>query len=154
MLLVRELDVAPDRDAARLGGAQVGGLHDPGAAAGDDAEAGLNQVGRGRAGGLVHRRVARRPRGAEHGDRQTHLCEPVEPVDELRGDAVDPPRVGVQEARVLALEQVLVCGAGAGRRRLGHGGQPYRRGADPADKGGVGGRSRAACIETCPARYT
>jgi hypothetical protein len=35
-LFMRQHDVQPDRDAARLGGAAVAGLHHAGAAAGDD----------------------------------------------------------------------------------------------------------------------
>src|SRR5205814_6662572 len=37
--------------------------------------------------------------------------QPVEALDELGGDAVDPPRIGVEEGDVLSFEQVLVGGA-------------------------------------------
>src|SRR3954469_22648947 len=52
-LLVRQLDPEPDADRARLPRAAVGGLHDPGAAAGDDRVALLAEVARELARRLV-----------------------------------------------------------------------------------------------------
>ena len=59
-LLVRQLDVAADGQAARLVTAAVGGLHRARSAAGDDRVARLGQAAADRAGQLVDRVVRRR----------------------------------------------------------------------------------------------
>ena len=58
--------------------------------------------------GGVLRIVGRRPRRAEHRHGRADLGERVEAVDELAHDPQDPPRVGVQERRILPAQEVLV----------------------------------------------
>ena len=110
-LLLRQLDVAADRQAAALLAAAVGGFHDPRAAAGDDRVAGLRPASaRGR--GPARSRVARLDaRGPEDADRRADLGQRVEALDELGQDPQRAPRVGVEEVGTRrALEQRLVLG--------------------------------------------
>ena len=79
-LLVRQLDVEPDRRHAGVARAAVAGLHDAGAAAGDDREARPAQH-RGRLARLgVHRVVARRARRAEDRDGLADVREAAKPA--------------------------------------------------------------------------
>ena len=81
-LLVRELDVEPDRDAAALLGAAVRGLHDPGAAAGDDREVGPGEPARGLARRLVGGVALADPRRAEDRDgRAREVADGLEPSE-------------------------------------------------------------------------
>ncbi len=96
-LLEGEFDVAADRQPAGLVGPAVGGLHQAGAAAGDDGEAGLGQGPAHLPGRLVHRVVLAEPGRAEDRDRGADLGQGVDPVDELPLNPEDPPGVGVGE---------------------------------------------------------
>ena len=114
-LLVRQLDVEPDRRHARVARAAVAGLHDPRAAAGDDREAGAAERGGRLARLRVHRVVARRARGAEDRDRLADVREALEAGPQLLVDPPQPRRVVElgDDRRGVGLEQLLV---GRGRR--------------------------------------
>src|SRR5580692_968362 len=114
--LHRQLDAEADGDAARLGGALVGRLHDPRAAAGDHRIAGLDQSGGDLVGQPVLGRVPFRPRRPEDGHGHAELGQQAESLDELRLDAHHPPRVCVHPVGgAAAVEQPLV---GCRRRNL------------------------------------
>ena len=99
---MRQLDVAADRQAARLVGAAVGRLHDARPAAGDDREAGLRQLGADPPGQLV---AAGRPRGVRAEPKTVTagptLGQGLEALDELGQDPQRAPRVRLEERRAL-----------------------------------------------------
>src|SRR4051794_17562304 len=108
-----QFDAQAHRDAAGLGGALVGGLHDPGAAAGDHGVAGLGQAGGDALGGLVLGTAARGPRRAEDRDRGPELGQQAEPLHELGLDPQHAPGVGVHPVgRPPPVEQPLIGGGG------------------------------------------
>ena len=112
-LLVGQLDVAPDRQAATLATAAIGRLHDPGPAAGDDREAVTGQPPGDPAGQLVVRGAWLHPGRAEDRHRRPDRREGVEALDELAQDPQGAPRVAVDEGGAAgllrpALEELLV----------------------------------------------
>src|SRR5439155_5558234 len=146
-LFERQLDVAPDRESAPLLAALVGGLHDPGASAGDDGEPGLGQLPPHRPRRLVHRIVPTDPRRAEQADGGGDGRQLGEPVDELGQDPERPPRVGPDEAVVAAFEQRpvgvrLLPPAPSGG--MGHGCHYL------PDRGRPSGRRRRVTLATVP----
>src|SRR5918994_5316777 len=118
-LLERQLDVEAYRQRLGLTRAAVGGLHDPGAAAGDDREATLADEAGGLAGELVVRIVGGRARRAEEARCGRDARERVEAHAQLLDDAVDAVLVGQGRAdrRLLGGDDLFVEGA----RLSGHG---------------------------------
>ena len=118
-LLVRQPDVEPDRLAARVGGAAVGGLHDAAAAArAHDAVADLrrklHRPQRDEARQLARvvvvaaeRPVGSQARGSEEHDRAADLLalERVQRLQVLGEDAQRPRVVAVEERLVLVRER-------------------------------------------------
>ena len=94
-LLVRELDVAADREPAALLGAAVDRLHHSRPAAGDDREPAPGEGPPELHARPVEGVVAGRARGAEDRDRAAYLGERVKAFDELAQDAEDAPGIGV-----------------------------------------------------------
>src|SRR6202000_532287 len=82
-LLVRELDVAADRLRPDLARPAVGGLHQTGAAAGDDGPAAAAEASAHLADQRVVGVIARRARGAEDGDGAPDPGQRVEAACEL-----------------------------------------------------------------------
>jgi len=117
VLLVGELDIAADRDAASFFAAPVGGLHDPWPATGDHSEAALGQGPARGDRGLVKRIRVGYPGRTEDRHRRTQARERVKPFDELAQDAQHAPRVGMQHELVelVAIEERLVGEGLAGR---------------------------------------
>ena len=103
-LLLRELDVAADGEAARVLRAAVGGLHDAGAAAGHDGEAGVGQAGADIAGELVVAMVLLEARGAEDGDARADEVELAEAAHHLEEDLDGEPEL--EAARLRAGEEL------------------------------------------------
>ncbi len=93
VLLVRQLDIAADRDSLRFIGALVGRLHDPRTAARDHRHARLGEQAPGLFRGLVHR-IGRLGAGRSE-DRHAagDVLQVVEAPDELAHDAEHAPRV-------------------------------------------------------------
>ena len=115
-LLVRQLDIAPDREAATLLAAAVGRLHRARTTTGDDREAVLGEGSCDPARELVVRMAGRCPGGAEDRDGGADGRERVEALHELREDPQGTPRVGVEElGAVRLLQEALVLGGAAGR---------------------------------------
>ena len=99
-LLVGQLDVAADREAAALLAAAVRGLHDARAAAGDDRVAlPRRAAGRSRAPTRSAGSPSADARRAEDRDRRADPGERVEAFDELAQDPQRAPRIGVEECR-------------------------------------------------------
>src|SRR2546430_5446006 len=94
-LFVGKLDVATDRQPARLVASAVDRFHDPGTAAGDHRKTAVRQGRAELSARDVVRIVGVRPCGAENGDRGTDLVEGVKTFDELGQDARAPPGVSV-----------------------------------------------------------
>ena len=113
--------LSPTEMRADLPGAAVGGLHDPGPAAGDDREAASPSVRRSRACC-----VARSPRGCGPSRRSRRRAEPPESLEapaQLGRIRMQPLRVGElgDVAPGSAVQQLLVRGAGVSRLELvGH----------------------------------
>ena len=83
LLLVRELDVEPDRLAAALLGAAVGRLHHTGAAPGHDREARFGEEPAGLDRGPIRRMLLAHARGAEDRDRGLgDACDGEEALEE------------------------------------------------------------------------
>src|SRR5712691_4431046 len=120
-LLVRKLDVAANRQPARIVAALVDRLHDPWPAAGDDRKAAIGERAADLLAGLVVGVLVLGPRRTEDGHRGAYLVERIEALDELREDAEDAPWVGVVAELFdrAALEQGAV-----GRRLLGRDDEP------------------------------
>ena len=115
-LLVGQLDVAADREAAALLAAAIRGLHDARPAAGDDRVALLREESADLARHRVRRVAGIDPRRAEHRDRRADRRQRIEALDELREDSQRAPGVGVQECGSLRrLEELAVLG----HRRVG-----------------------------------
>src|SRR5207248_9439042 len=112
VLLEGKLDVAADREAARLLGAPVGRLHDSRAAAGDDREALLDEAAGNAAGEPILRVAAPGARRSEDAHRGADVGQRVESLDEFAKDAQGAPGIGLQELRGLTtlLEKALVLG--------------------------------------------
>jgi hypothetical protein len=155
ILLVRELDVEADGEAAGLLGAAVGRLHHARPAAGDDGEARLSQEPPALARLLVVVVPGRDPRRAEHGrGRPRDPVDGLEAAQQLLRDQLDVRRVVVG----LVLEDAAVDGhrlrggaAGRGRRpsrsRAARRGRPRRRSRRspcPAFRPGASSGSRAS----------
>ena len=102
LLLVRQLDVEADREAAGLPRAAVRGLHHAGAAAGDDREARLREPPARHPRIRVGRVVLPHPRRAEDRYRR-----PVDSLDRLEAlvELLRDPRDVAGEVAVLALEE-------------------------------------------------
>src|SRR5262249_27092858 len=113
-LLVRESDVEPDRPSARVGGAAVGGLHDPSPTAAADEQPARRRTGPARPLryqtrelerlGVVapERSVAAHPGGSEEHDGvvDTLALEGVQRLEILGEDAQRPCGLAVEERRV------------------------------------------------------
>ena len=99
-LLVGQLDAQPDRNAACLRRALVGGLHDPRTAAGDDRDAALGEHRRQVFGRLVQRVVRFYAGRAEDGDRRAKFGEVVEALDEFAHDPKRTPGIAVEKAGI------------------------------------------------------
>ena len=115
---MRQLDVAADRQPARVAAAAVRGLHHAWAASRDDGKAHFGQPPRDLAGQRVIGRCLGNPGGTEDRDRGPDRRQGIEPFDELGQDAERAPRVAVDEFGSIrdrsALQELLVlC-----RRRL------------------------------------
>ena len=115
VLLVRQLDVEADGDAARLLGAAVGRFHDARTAAGDNGEAGVDgkssETPRVLVPGVALRRARRaEDRHARHADR----LDGEEALAKLVGDHCDV----LLDVRIAALEDPGVFG-GHQRRSCG-----------------------------------
>ena len=107
-LLHRQLDVEADRETAGLRRAAVGRLHQARAAAGDDAEAVVDETGRGLAGELIPGVGLRHPGGAEDRDAVVDVAESVEAALDLGPDPFQPQLVLFGDVAGDA-EQVLVA---------------------------------------------
>ena len=112
LLLVRELDVAADRQRPGFARASVGRLHQARAAAGDDREAGVAERGAERARQLVVgvARAACAP-SRTPSPRAPTCCERAEAGRELAGDVAHAVGVGGADLRRLVVEpqqQLLV----------------------------------------------
>ena len=91
-----QLDAEPDRDAAGLAGALVGGLHDARAAAGDHREAGLDQLA---AELLGRRRTTGRP-----------ACVRAEPNTEIAGpSSASAPKPSTNSLWIRSTRHGSVC---------------------------------------------
>jgi len=118
-LLVRQLDVAADRQHAGVAGAAVGRFHQASTPSRDDRVARPAQFSRHLPDQPVVRMLRRRPGRPKYGHRRPNPPEAAEPHGEFSTDRADPlgvsgPRLGwlVPEP----LEQLLVEG---GPRRAG-----------------------------------
>ena len=98
-LFERQLDVEADRQATAFTGTPVGRFHGARAAARDDGEAPAGELGRQRAGGIVHRVGRPNACRSEEGDGRTDGGERIEAGHELRLDTQHPPGVAFQELR-------------------------------------------------------
>ena len=102
----------PTETPAGVDSAPVGGLHDSGAAAGDDRVPGPREAGPHGPGPLVLLGVAVHPRRPEDADRRPELGQRAEALDELGLDPQHPPGVGVHPVGGAAgVEEALVGGA-------------------------------------------
>src|SRR5581483_236059 len=106
VLLVRELDVEADGEAAALPRTAVGRLHYAWPAPGDDREAGLGEAPRHAARGLVRRVALPDARGAE--DRHRRPVDPGNGLEACEKLLPDPHGVGTEVAVVAALEKATV----------------------------------------------
>ena len=93
-LLAGQLDVAPDRRRAGVPCATVGGLHQAGAATGDDRVSGPTELGADLMDERVVWMVSRRAGRAEDRHRRTDVGKRVESLRQLRRDLADAPGVG------------------------------------------------------------
>ena len=125
-LLTRELDVAADRQRSGVPRAAVGGLHQAGAAAGDDRVAGPSQARADLANERVVGVLAWRSRRPEHRHRRPDVGEGVKAASELGSDVADTLGIGGAHPRRLVAEpqqQLLVEGqliVSTCRRLAGH----------------------------------
>src|SRR4051794_2614665 len=109
VLLERQLDAEAYRNATGLAASFVDRLHDPGTAAGDDGKTRPREGSTDPLPDGVLRVVPTRASRPEDADRRRQLGEQPEPLDELRLDPQDPPRVGVHPVRRPAgVEESLV----------------------------------------------
>src|SRR5690606_12446765 len=96
-----------DALTAGLEGAAVRGLHDPGAAAGEDGVAGLGELVGEPPRRLVVGRALVHARRTEHGDGLVDAGELLEALHELAHDAEQPPGVLGQRVDHVLLLDVL-----------------------------------------------
>src|SRR5207302_5732052 len=80
-------------------GAAVGGFHDAGTAAGDDAETAPGQLARKLARGVVHRIRWSNAGGTKDGHGRADGGKCIKTLDELRLDAQDSPGIALEELR-------------------------------------------------------
>jgi hypothetical protein len=125
VLFERQLDVAPDRQAASVTAATIGRLHHPGSASGDDRQPGSGQLLTDLTGLFVQKVLWPDPGGPEHADGRGDRGQRVEALHELRQDPEHPPWVGIDERGISTLQEGEVF------RRPRHPG-----GGDPASSRG------------------
>src|SRR5690606_871869 len=109
--LERQLDAQTHGHAVRLLRTAVAGLHDARPAPGDAGAAPGDDAARDVDGQGVLLRALGQARGPEERDGRPQLRQGAEPLDELRLDPQDPPRVRVHPVRAgVAVQQLLVGG--------------------------------------------
>ena len=138
-LLVRQLDVAADREAAGLEAATVRCGHHARPTAGDHREACLGEETAELSRLLVDGFAFGHPCGAEHRHGRPDAGERVEPFHELGLDPQRPPRVRVEKGGSAPPQEPLVGGAGAGRHLPVHRLPPDHEPPRPSELVAAGG---------------
>ena len=112
LLLVRQLDVEPDRESAGFVGAAVGCLHQARPAAGDHGEAVFGKAGRCLAAELVPAVALGDPGRAENRDAVVDVAQRVEAALDLVVDPAEPQVVLLLDVAGGAQQQLVVLPPG------------------------------------------